>query len=79
MSRLTQLPPEITKYFWGDDLNELNWEEHRDYISKKIMEQGDGKAVKWLLNKVDKKTLQSFLSDVKMSKKSANFWSLYFS
>lgn len=72
-------PDEVKKYFWGDDLEDLKWKNHRDYIVTKIMENGDEKAVKWLLNTVDKKTLRSLLPNAKLSNKSANFWSVYLS
>ena len=79
MKKVTILPDEIKKYFWGDDLQKLNWKTHKEYISRKILEEGDQKATKWLLAKIDKKTIRSLLPKLKLSKKSANFWSIYLS
>jgi len=71
------LPGFISKYFWGDDLRELNMAKHKKYISNTILEKGNLKAVKWLTSKVSKKELKKNLSK-KMSPKSRNFWQLYF-
>lgn len=67
----------IAKYFWGDDLRELNMIKHKKYISNTILEKGNAKAVNWLTGKVSKKELKKNLSKG-MSPKSRNFWQLYF-
>lgn len=71
------LPKLIKKYFWGDSLQNLNWETHQDYISQTILEKGNETAVRWLLKKIDKKQLKNNLSHLKLDHKSKNFWSLY--
>lgn len=73
------LPTFITKYFWGDDLKELNWEKHHNYIIQTLLEKGDQRAYKWLLSKENPQSIHSLLSQLKLSKKSANFWSIYLS
>ena len=76
---ISSLPTYITKYFWGDDLQELDLKKNKEYIIQTILEKGDQKAIQWLLSEFDKDTLRQLISQIKLSKKSANFWGLYFS
>lgn len=71
------LPKYVAKYFWGDDLSQLNWQDHHDYISQTILNQGDIEAINWLFKKVDKKELKTKLSSFQLNPKSENFWKLY--
>lgn len=71
------LPKLVSKYFWGDNLQNLNWGQHQDYIIQTILEKGDQKAVSWLLSCVNKKSLKSKLPRFKLSPKSKKFWSIY--
>ena len=73
------LPKFTAKYFWGDDLLELSWSKHSKYITKTLLEKGDQKAVSWLLKKVGKNKLLGQLASLRLSSKSANFWTLYLS
>lgn len=73
------LPKFLTKFFWGDDLSQLNWQKHQDYIIQTLLEKGDRQATKWLLGKTDKKNLKKKLPSLKLSSKSNNFWSIYLS
>ena len=71
------LPDYVKKYFWGDDLSQLNWENHQNYISKTILEKGDQEAVSWLLKIADRRQLKRQLPQFKLDPKSNNFWNLY--
>jgi hypothetical protein len=73
------LPPQVTKYFWGDDLSQLNWQDHRRYITKTILEKGDSSSISWLFGKLNKKQILSQLSTLELSEKSRNFWQIYLS
>ena len=75
---MVKLPTFITKYFWGDDLNELNWNSHKEYIIKTILEKGNLEAVKWLLKNTGMETLKK-IANKKMDPISQNFWKLYLS
>lgn len=75
---MNNLPPFITKYFWGDNLNELNWETHKEYIVRTILEKGNLEAVRWVLKSTDKETLKKIINK-KMDPKSQHFWKLYLS
>lgn len=73
------LPKLVSKYFWGDNLSELSWDQHSQYISKTLLEKGDEKAISWLIKRVNKQKLFNQLASLKLSPKSANFWKLYLS
>nr|MBI5455945.1 hypothetical protein [Candidatus Levybacteria bacterium] len=76
---MNNLPNSVLKYFWGDNLKDLNWDKHKEYIAKTILEKGDNEAVRWLLKKVDKKYLKNLVKEKNMDSKSKNFWNIYLS
>lgn len=76
---LGQLPEGVQKYFWGDDLGELSWEKHKDYIVQNLLNKGDEKAVAWLLGLMSRDELRGLLPSLKLEPKSANFWKVYLS
>ena len=73
------LPEFLHQFFWGDRLDELNFNTHRQYILKTILEKGDRPASAWLLKPVGRKNLKQSLAKLSLSPKSANFWRLYLS
>lgn len=74
---MARLPLFIETYFWGDNLQELDFEKHKTYIIQTILDRGDLKAVRWLFTQISKTEIKPLLPNLKLSKKSANFWSLY--
>jgi len=74
-----QIPPQVTKYFWGDNLDELSWKKHRKYIIQTILDKGDMSAVEWLFNRADKNELAQMLPSLKLGQLSTNFWQVYLS
>ena len=73
------IPGQVQKYFWGDDLQQLSWNLHQNYIIKTILEKGDGDAVSWILEKTDQNELLSLIPKLKLSEKSRQFWQMYLS
>jgi len=73
------LPKYLHKYFWGDNLDELNWQDHQKYIVQTILEKGDKEAANWLLSTTGKSQLLMQLPELRLSPKSLNFWNLYLS
>lgn len=71
------LPKYVQKYFWGDDLSQLNWENNQKYISKTLLEKGDKKSVSWLLKKTGRKKIKEQIPQFNLDPKSENFWQLY--
>lgn len=73
------LPSYVTKYFWGDNLDELDIPKNKHYIIKTILEKGDENAIKWLFSTIDRNTIKSTLPSLRLDKKSAYFWNIYLS
>lgn len=76
MQSRKDLPDYVKKYFWGDDLSELDWQKHEDYVAKTLLERGDIREVKWLLSRLGKRELKRRLKGYGLSKKSESFWRL---
>ena len=73
----TQLPEFITRYFWGDDLQQLDFSKNKKYILQTLLERGNQKAIQWLFSILDRDSIKSMLPTIKLSKKSAHFWNIY--
>jgi len=77
---MKSLPKFLKKYFWDVEFKELNLEGNKDFITERILEYGDPKALSWLLNRVKKETIKNLLFTKRgLSPKSANFWAIFFS
>lgn len=68
----------ISRYFWGDNRQELSVNKHKKYISTTLLEKGNSRSIQWLRKNVDKKELKKYASSKKISQKSRNFWQLFF-
>lgn len=73
------LPRSVTRYFWGDNLQEIRLENHTRYITQTLLEKGDTEALRWLFSVVPPQTVKTMLPELKLSKKSARFWQVYLS
>lgn len=73
------IPSFVQKYFWGDDLSNLNWRDHKKYITQTILDRGDSNSVSWLFKKTSREELLQQIPKLRLSPKSRNFWSLYLS
>lgn len=68
------LPPQAKKYFWGDDLDQLNWDDHKQYIAQTLLNKGDTKSISWLLQTAGSEQIKNMLPQLKLEPKSKNFW-----
>lgn len=73
------IPAQVKKYFWGDDLAQLNWQDHQQYITQTLLERGGKQSISWLFDQVSRKDVQKMLPSLKLSPKSRNFWEIYLS
>lgn len=76
---MNDLPQDVLKYFWGDSLDELSWENNREHITKTLLEKGDTAALAWLFERTDKNYLKEIVKKNNLDKKSENFWNIYLS
>lgn len=50
-----------------------------EYVSARLLEYGDAKAIRWLFGKIEKVRLEKIVrGSRKLSPRSCNFWSLFF-
>lgn len=71
--------PAASKFFWGDDLSQLNWEKHKKYIIQTLLEKGDAEAIEWLMSVSSREEIKKILPSLKLSAKSMSFWRLILS
>jgi hypothetical protein len=76
---LSTLPVFTQKYFWGDDLAQLNWNDHKKYITQILLDKGDVDTISWLFTQISKNDLKKVIPELKLSDKSRNFWETYLS
>jgi hypothetical protein len=73
-----KIPVFLEKYFWDVDFKSLGAIDSA-FVAERILEYGDGRAVRWLLDNFTKQQIKQILSKRKgFSRKSANYWSLIF-
>ncbi|MBU1200128.1 hypothetical protein KJ953_01170 [Patescibacteria group bacterium] len=74
---IDSIPVQVRKYFWGDDLNQLNWQDHSQYIIQTLLDKGDTKSISWLFKKTNPNHILNMLPLLKLSSKTRNFWQVY--
>lgn len=73
------IPSSVIKFFWGDNLDDLSFEKHSRYITETLLEKGDSSALKWLFSIQSPMKIRAELTNLKLSRKSVNFWQIYLS
>jgi len=73
------LSNQAQRYFWGDDLNELQWPKHKKYIIQTLLDKGNKQALQWLFTKTSRSEIKDLLPSLKLTPKSDNFWRIYLS
>jgi len=72
------MPLFLKKYFWDVDFSGLDFRENPGYITARILEYGDAKAIKWLFGASQKNEIKKVvMKSRQLSSKTANFWSLF--
>ncbi len=74
-----QIPTQLEAYFWGDNLDELDWSKHKKYIIQTLLDKGNTEALNWLFKQTNRVELQNLLPQLKLQPKSSNFWRIYLS
>ncbi|MDH4272267.1 MAG: hypothetical protein OEW18_09860 [Candidatus Aminicenantes bacterium] len=63
--------------FWDTDPARLDLQENKEYIIERTLELGDDKAVRWLFSIYPRSDIEKVLATSRrISRKSANYWSL---
>lgn len=75
-----KLPSQFHKYFWDIDARKLDIYKRRQYIAERLLEYGDRKALSWLTKNYKTQLVKDVVKNSRrLSLKSANFYSLFFS
>ena len=72
------LAKQIQKYFWDIDVRSAKPKSHASYYIARILELGDAKAFEWLKRVYGVERIKKALPHTQLSKKSAQYWKLYF-
>ncbi len=70
-----KLPNFLKIYFWDCDFKVLSLEKHHEFITTRLMNFGDLKAIKWLIKHSTKRDLKRVVDNSRgLETKSYNFW-----
>lgn len=69
----------LKKYFWDVEFGKIDKEKYPEFIIGRILEFGDEKSIKWMLENFKKLEIKDALKKRRgISPRSANYWSLIF-
>ncbi|MCX6559423.1 MAG: hypothetical protein NTZ26_02805 [Candidatus Aminicenantes bacterium] len=74
---INMVPGDLKRFFWDVDPAGLDLSRHKVYIIERLLEFGDGKAVRWLFENYTRDDIAAILeSSRSLSLKSRKFWQL---
>ena len=74
----TKLPIEFKKYFWEYDFKKISWEKYPFFVTERILNFGNGDAVRWLLSVTSRRFIRRVVTKSReLDKKTKNFWRIY--
>jgi hypothetical protein len=75
---VTDLKP-FARYFWDQELSSLNWEQHQDFIIKRILQYGDLASLRWLRSHLGDEKLRNWIMARKgggLSPRQIRYWEI---
>ncbi|MCM8766296.1 MAG: hypothetical protein NC920_05635 [Candidatus Omnitrophica bacterium] len=74
---MSKLPRFLRKYFWDTDFEDIDKKTCSQSILARILEEGDERAVNWMLKNFNKEEIKEVLFQSRLvSPRSANFWAI---
>lgn len=70
---------DLRPLFWDCDFSSLSWEDHRDYIIKRILTAGNWESVRWLRVRLGDTALRRWIEENGgggMDPRQLRFWGL---
>lgn len=75
----SKLPKYLAPYFWDVEFNKLDPNKSKKFIITRLLELGNQRTLKWLINNYNLKIFRQVLQTTReLSPRSANFWVIYF-
>jgi len=75
----TKLPAFLKEYFWDIKFENLDFGKYEYYVTNRLLEKGDIKAVRWLFKNVKReKIIEVLLTTRDLSLLNSSFWCNYF-
>lgn len=72
---MKKLPKFLAGYFWDVDFNDIDPENSRMFILKRVLDRGNDKAIGWLFKYYTRDDIKQLLLTTRdLSTKTANFW-----
>lgn len=76
---MARLPDFAHRFFWDVDPARLDPEAYPEYVIERLLEHGDLRSVRWMLNNFPPPQIVRVLkTSRRLSAFSANFWALFF-
>lgn len=74
-----RLPKFLEPYFWDVEFKDLDFQSYPEFVTERVLEYGNKRDLKWLISNVPQNFIKETIKrSVRLSRKSANFWSLIF-
>jgi predicted ester cyclase len=71
------LPSFLNAYLWDTDPASIDIKTHARFIIERLLEEGDGDAVRWVFETYPKETIiEIILTTRRLSRRSAFFWTM---
>ena len=72
-----QLPDSLAAFFWDCDFVSLSWQDHRDFMIRRILQSGSWDAITWLRAEVGDLELSHWIEGRRgagLSPRQLRFW-----
>ena len=79
MSGSGALPALLQPFFWDHDFARLDWESHRDFIIRRVLQAGSWDALVWLRGELGNGSLRRWIEEQHgggLSPRQLRFWEL---
>ncbi len=74
---MKKIPKFLKSYFWDIQFEKLDFKKRKTFILKRILNEGNDKAIAWMFKTFKRKDMRDVLSHFRgFSKRSANYWAL---
>jgi hypothetical protein len=73
------VPELLRPLFWDCDFEQLHWDEHRDFITGRILIEGHWETIQWLRRRIGDEGLRSWIRQRRgrgLSPRQLRFWEL---